>query len=103
MRPCFSEIHSAPANRTFFKIWHGVYGNVSRFYSSNTNILQLLNAQYFEADKIITLAAAKIMLYNLDSQTEIFIADPGIPNEVYAKFETEQLPFFKSNILKLKR
>ena len=62
-----------------------------------------MNSQYFKADKILTLAALKKMLYSLDLQTEIFIADLGIPNEVYAKFGTEQPPFYKSNILKLSR
>jgi len=62
-----------------------------------------MNSQYFIADKILTLAAPKKILYSLDLQTEIFIADLGIPNEVYAKFGTEQLPFYKSDILKLKR
>jgi NAD(P)H-hydrate epimerase len=62
-----------------------------------------LHSQYFEADKILTLAAPKKILYKLDSQIEIFIADLGIPKEVYAKFETEQPPFYKNNILKLNR
>jgi len=61
------------------------------------------NSQYFEADKILTLAASKKILHHINSSTEIFIADLGIPRQVYAKFGTEQPPFYKSNILKLNR
>ena len=61
------------------------------------------NSQYFKADNILTLAAPKKMLYHISSSTEIFIADLGIPSEVYAKFGTVQPPFYKSNILKLYR
>ncbi len=62
-----------------------------------------MNSQHFKADKILTLAAPKKILYSFDLQTEIFIADLGIPSEVYAKFGTEQPPFCKNNILKLNR
>ena len=62
-----------------------------------------INSQYFEADKILTLAAPKKMLHHVNSSTEIFIADLGIPIEVYAKFGIEQPPFYRSNILKLNR
>lgn len=68
-----------------------------------TGFLGDINSQYFEADKILTLAAPKKMLYHINSSTEIFIADLGIPRQVYAKFGTEQPPFHKSNILKLNR
>ncbi len=35
--------------------------------------------------------------------TEIFIADLGIPKEVYEKFGIESYPFYKNNIIKIKR
>jgi NAD(P)H-hydrate epimerase len=62
-----------------------------------------LNATYFHCDKIITLAAPKKILYSLPENTDIYIADIGIPNEVYQKFNVIPLPFHNSNILKLER
>lgn len=61
------------------------------------------NIPFFKADKVLTLAAPKKILYNLPADTEIFIADLGIPNEVYSKFGTEPPPFYENNILHLKR
>jgi len=61
------------------------------------------NALYFNCDKILTLAAPKKLLYKLPVSTEIFIADIGIPAEVYQKFELDPLPFEDQNILKLVR
>ncbi len=58
---------------------------------------------HFNADKILTLAAPKKILYNLSTNTEIYIADLGIPNEVYEKFGTAPLPFYKNNIIQLIR
>ena len=68
-----------------------------------TGFLGDTNSIYFQADKILTLAASKKVLYNLDSNTEIYIADIGIPKEVYEKFSVKYLPFNKSNIIKLRR
>ncbi|MDA3907082.1 MAG: NAD(P)H-hydrate epimerase [Bacteroidales bacterium] len=62
-----------------------------------------VNLPYFRAAKVLTLAAPKKILYNLVPNTEIYIADLGIPKEVYAKFGIQELPFHKNNILKLKR
>lgn len=61
------------------------------------------NAPFFKSDKILTLAASKKILYNLDKNVEIFIADLGIPNAVYRKFGVENLPFYNNNIVKLLR
>lgn len=68
-----------------------------------TGFLGDTNSPYFKADKILTLAAPKKILYKLNENTEIYIADLGIPKEVYTKFGTETLPFHKNNIIKLKR
>ncbi|MFK5856274.1 MAG: NAD(P)H-hydrate epimerase [Bacteroidota bacterium] len=61
-----------------------------------------IKTPYFEADKVLTLAAPKIILYNLPVATSIYIADLGIPKEVYEKFGVEILPFNKSNIIEIK-
>ena len=56
---------------------------------------------YFHADKILSLAIAKKILYNLPDSTELFIADLGIPKVVYEKFDIEIPPFQGHNILKI--
>jgi NAD(P)H-hydrate epimerase len=61
------------------------------------------NALYFRCDKILTLAAPKKLLYQLPDQTEIFIADLGIPAAVYHKFNMEPFPFHTNTILQLIR
>ena len=58
---------------------------------------------YFQADQVLTLAAPKKILFDLPSNTELYVTDIGIPQEVYKKFNTDLLPFSKGNILKLKR
>ena len=68
-----------------------------------TGFLGNTDVPFFQADKILTLAAPKKMLYNLNKNIDIFIADLGIPKEVYKKFGAEPLPFHKDNIVKLKR
>lgn len=68
-----------------------------------TGYLGNLDQPYFLADKIITLAAPKKILYNLPANTDIFVADLGIPRTVYELFDSEILPFEKNSILKLKR
>lgn len=68
-----------------------------------TGFLGNTEIPFFQADKILTLAAPKKILYKLNNNTEIFIADLGIPKEVYEKFGTKALPFHKGNIIKLKR
>jgi NAD(P)H-hydrate epimerase len=55
---------------------------------------------YFRADKILTLAAPKKILYNLQN-TEIYVADLGIPLQVYEMFDIDFLPFNKGAIIKL--
>lgn len=68
-----------------------------------TGFMGDINTPHFEADKVLSLAAPKTILYNLNLNTEIYIADLGIPKEVYERFRAPDLPFQKSNILKLKR
>jgi len=68
-----------------------------------TGFLGNIEEIYFKADKVITLAAPKDILYNLDLNTEIYIADLGIPKKIYSEFEMEIPPFQTNNILKLKR
>jgi NAD(P)H-hydrate epimerase len=68
-----------------------------------TGFLGDTDLPFFRADKVLTLAAPKKILYNLNRNVEIFIADIGIPEEVYLKFETQPLPFHKNGIVKLKR
>ena len=60
-------------------------------------------AVYFHCDKILTLAAPKKVLYKLPASTEIFVADIGIPNAVYQKFDVDPLCFDKHNIIELIR
>lgn len=67
-----------------------------------TGFLGDIHLPYFKANKILCLAAPKKILYKLGRDTEIFIADLGIPKEVYEKFKSKALPFYKGNILKLK-
>ncbi|NQU34258.1 MAG: hypothetical protein HQ521_13590 [Bacteroidetes bacterium] len=56
-----------------------------------------------EPDKVLTLAAPKRILFELDKETEIYIADLGIPKEVYLKFGVDILPFYINSIIKQKR
>jgi hydroxyethylthiazole kinase-like uncharacterized protein yjeF len=55
---------------------------------------------YFKAAKILTLAAPKKILFNLKN-TELYVADLGIPLQVYEIFETDFLPFNKGSIIKI--
>lgn len=61
------------------------------------------NAVYFNCDKVLTLAAPKKVLYKLPESTEVFIADIGIPDAVYQKFDIDSMCFDTNNILKLER
>jgi len=65
-----------------------------------TGFLGDVTLPYFKANHILTLAAPKRILYNLDN-TNIYVADLGIPKVVYDKFKVEMLPFEKGNIVKL--
>ena len=51
----------------------------------------------FKPDTILTLAAMKTELIPLLSDTNIFIADLGLPAEVYARFDIEQPGGFRDS------
>lgn len=68
-----------------------------------TGFLGNTDVPFFNSDKILTLAAPKKILYNLKNNVEIYIADIGIPQEVYVKFGIEIPPFQNNNIVKLHR
>ena len=55
----------------------------------------------FIPDHVLTLAAYKKTLELLPDKTKIFIADLGIPSEVYNKFGIEIPPFKRSSILQV--
>ena len=58
---------------------------------------------YFNANHVLSLAAAKKVLRNLPASTSVYIADLGIPKAVYEKFGTHFPPFTESAILKLEK
>ena len=68
-----------------------------------TGFLGDTNIAYFKADKVLTLAAPKRILFNLPVESELHVADLGIPESVYRKFKVKMLPFEKNGIVKLKR
>jgi len=68
-----------------------------------TGFLGEMNSSVFNASKILTLAVPKKILLNLPSDTEVFLADLGIPAEVYKKFGIISPPFHQNSIIQLKR
>ena len=68
-----------------------------------TGFLGNSNMPYFHAHQVMSLAASKKILYNLPNETELFIADLGIPHQVYQKFGIQIPPFNNHNILKIKK
>lgn len=68
-----------------------------------TGYLGDLTVPYFMADKIVTLAAPKKILFDLDDSTELFVADIGIPSAVYKKLNIEMLEFDRHNLLRISR
>jgi NAD(P)H-hydrate epimerase len=55
----------------------------------------------FHANTVLTLAAPKKILEILSSETDIFVADIGIPEDVYKKFKIKMPEFFEEQILKI--
>ncbi|MEM7379666.1 MAG: NAD(P)H-hydrate epimerase [Bacteroidota bacterium] len=53
----------------------------------------------FQADEVLTLAAPKKILNLLPESTEIFVADIGIPKEMYEHFNISLPDFSKHQIL----
>ncbi len=68
-----------------------------------TGFLGDVSVPYFHAHQVLSLAASKKILYNLSDDTEIFIADLGIPKTVHQKFDVEIPPFHINNILKINK
>ena len=68
-----------------------------------TGFLGDISVPYFQAHKVLSLAASKKILYNLPLDTEVFVADLGIPKDVYEKFNIAIPPFDKSNIIRIIR
>ncbi len=59
-----------------------------------------LNTPRFTANQILTLAAPKKILYSLPN-TELFLADLGLPAKVYAEFGSTPPPFEQGGILQI--
>jgi len=57
----------------------------------------------FKADKVLTVAAPKTILLHHMDEYELYIADVGIPVEVYTrnKIDVQQLGFHRNQIVKL--
>ncbi|MBW6537032.1 MAG: hypothetical protein K0B11_18640 [Mariniphaga sp.] len=68
-----------------------------------TGFLGELNPSAFNASKVLTLAAPKKILLNLSADTEVYLADLGIPAEVYKLFGINPPPFHKNGIIYLKK
>ena len=62
-----------------------------------------IDSEYFHCDKIITLAASKKILYQLPKEVDIYIADLGIPDIVYQKFNITPPLFHNNNIIEILR
>lgn len=58
----------------------------------------------FRADKVLTVAAPKTILLNHIEEYELFIADVGIPAEVYLrnKIDYAELGFYRDQIVQVK-
>lgn len=68
-----------------------------------TGFLGDSSAPFFNAHQVVTLAAPKRILFDLEPTVELFVADLGIPTQVYKEFNISALPFDKGSVLKLKR
>lgn len=62
-----------------------------------------LSDTYFKADKVLTLAYPKKVLFDLPKSTDLYLADLGIPKSVYKKFNVEHPPFNQGNILTISK
>lgn len=56
----------------------------------------------FQANQVLTLAAYKTVLIDLQESTEVFIGDLGIPQAVYEKFGIDMPNFSKDQIIKVR-
>ena len=60
-----------------------------------------MNQPMFKAHQIMTLAAPKKILEMLRPNSEIFIADIGIPNTIYKEFDIEVPQFARQQLIKI--
>ena len=68
-----------------------------------TGFLGSTEMPFFNANKILVLAASKKILFSLDEKVDIYIADIGISYKVYQQFGSK-IPFFgNQNIIHLIR
>jgi NAD(P)H-hydrate epimerase len=66
-----------------------------------TGFLEETTHPYFKADHVLSLAALKKPLINLPKDTRLYLADLGIPEEVYQKFGLHFPPFDRGSILRM--
>lgn len=68
-----------------------------------TGICEEGNNLRFKTDKVLTIAAPKTILLNHIDEYELYIADVGIPTEVYLrnKIDYSTLGFFRDQIVQL--
>ena len=66
--------------------------------SENPNV----ESDFIKADHVLTLASPKKVLFSSQLKAEIFVADLGIPKEVYNEFNYNfDIPFEKNSIFKV--
>lgn len=84
-----------------------VHANASKAYRISLDVpigfIGTENALFFSPDAIVTLAAPKKILDKLHLDIEIYVADLGIPKEVYELYAISMPPFYENSLLKLYR
>lgn len=60
-------------------------------------------ADIFQADQVLALAAHKKVLVDLPAATEIYLGDLGIPKAVYDKFDVAMPDFSSGQLVKVER
>lgn len=68
-----------------------------------TGFLGVNTSLYFDAKKVLSLAAPKRILLALEDSIELYVADLGLPGKVYKYFNALYPPFYKGSILALNR
>ena len=59
-------------------------------------------SEFFKPDHVLTLASPKKVLYSVHMNAGIYVADLGIPKDVYNEFSYNfNIPFEKAGIFKL--
>ncbi|MEO9512189.1 MAG: NAD(P)H-hydrate epimerase [Flavobacteriaceae bacterium] len=80
-------------------------GNASKAYRISLDIPVGISEDrkqpMFKAHQVLTLAAPKKILESLYENIEVYIADIGIPKEIYEKFNIEMPPFEEQQLLKI--